>query len=359
MTDCGFPVIRYRAQQLPHQRGQMHGEMFRDAIQELYRIRLSLMREKNPSLDESAITELAAQQWEANRVYDQDLTAELEGIAAGSGLSLEALVVLNNYTDFRDIQLVDQGCSVVYVNYNQSPVAGQTWDMHGTAKNYVCCIVIENKDEQPQTVLFSLVGCVGMMGYTDRGTVVGINNINTDGAVPGALWPVVVRKTLSFPTHEQMAAHLTVANVTGGHNYLIGSRTHGEMWEVMPGLAEKVDCTASNQDGFVFHTNHCLGQSSVHREVQLSQNSTTHIRYELLAKKSPAVRDFDDVFELLNDHENYPKSICSNWQSNTQDPSITCGGAVGELNTGRVRMWRGDRLYDDNYVVHDFQLAVI
>ncbi|HMP80743.1 MAG TPA: hypothetical protein PKD54_14910, partial [Pirellulaceae bacterium] len=51
---------------------------------------------------------------------------------------------------------------------------------------------------------------------------------------------------------------------------------------------------------------------------------------------------------------NYPQSICSNYQTNSQDPSITCGGAVGELTSGRLSFWRGDPLYDANFVRRDF-----
>ncbi len=357
MTDCGFPIIAYLANQSPRERGRMHGESHRDPIRELFEIRLALMREKNPALDADAIRKLAAEQWTATEAYAPNLADEIQGISDGSGLSLEELVVLNNYTDFRDIELNEEGCSVVYTRYNDTPLAGQTWDMHGTAKNFVCCISIANDDSQLTQVLFSLVGCIGMMGYTDRGTMVGINNINTDGAVPGALWPVVVRETLAQPSHPEMSEHLANAPVTAGHNYLLGSQALGQMWETMPGLAEKVDSIEAPDDGYIFHTNHCLGDQAKSRESKLSQNSTTHIRYDLLKKKLPTVKTYDQVFELLNDHENYPKSICSNWQSDMQDPSVTCGGALGDLNSGRVQMWRGDALYDDNFVMHDFQLA--
>ena len=89
----------------------------------------------------------------------------------------------------------------------------------------------------------------------------------------------------------------------------------------------------------------------------MSQNSTSHTRYELLEHKLVNVRTFEDVYELLNDHENYPRSICSNYQANSQDPSITCGGAVGNLKTGRVEMWRGDPEHDANFKRHAFQLT--
>ena len=334
----------------------MHGEKFREAIAELVEIRRSLMREKNPTLDPVMISELADQQWEVTKIYDRDLSDELQGICDGSGLSREPITILNNYTDFRDIKLADQqGCSVVYINYG-SPIAGQTWDMHGSAKNYINVITIAGQDGALESVVFSLVGCVGMMGFTRHGTTVQVNNINTNGAIASVMWPAIVRKTLRFPKHDDMADHLATAAASSGHGYLVASRERAEMWEIMPGLAERADFLMGDQHGYLFHTNHCLGRQSVLRESKIALNSTTHIRFELLKKKIDAVRDYDALNALLNDHENYPKSICSNFQADTQDPSITCGGAIGDLSSGRVQMWRGDKLYDDNFVIHDFQL---
>jgi isopenicillin-N N-acyltransferase-like protein len=196
-----------------------------------------------------------------------------------------------------------------------------------------------------------------MMGYKPNGLMLGVNNINTDGARPGVLWPVVVRKILAANTHGEMDSILQSAPVTSGHCYLLASTQRGEFWEVMPGLAEKVSTLTAAESGYLFHTNHCLGRLAQQREIPVALNSTTHIRYELLQKKIADVRTFDDAYNLLNDHENYPKSICSNFQTSSQDPSITCGGAVGELKTGRVRMWRGDPDYDKNFIKRDFDIA--
>ena len=356
MIDCGFPIIEYSPEQTPLEWGRAHGESFRDAIRELAEIRLSLMHEKNPTLNPSLITDLAHQQWDATQIYDADLLAELQGISDGANVSRELITVLNNYTDFRDIRLAEeQGCSVVYLNFG-SPIAGQTWDMHGSAKNYVSVMKIPGPDGELESVCFSLVGCLGMMGFTRYGTTIQVNNINTDGAQPAVMWPAVVRKTLRFSKHTGMTDHLSTANVSSGHTYLVASRERAEMWEVMPGLAECVEMLNGDDEGSMFHTNHCLGHNSTARETKIALNSTTYIRFELLQKKIDQVKDYERLYALLNDHENYPKSICSNFQTNSQDPSVTCGGAIGDLASGRVQMWRGDEIYDDNFVIHDFQL---
>ena len=357
MTDQQFPVIEYAPQQSPSEWGHQHGETFRQGIRELVAIRRGLMQEKNPQLTDSRIATLAQEQWQCTEAYSPALAEELQAIAAGAAVSLEEIVILNNYTDFRDIQVPDQGCSVVAVNESQFPVVGQTWDMHGSAKHYVCCLVVPQAGFEQPAVLFSLVGCVGMMGFHPRGTMVGVNNINTDGAQAGALWPCVVRQVLSQPTHDTMEQALTTAPVTSGHAYLLASQEKSEFWEVMPGLSERIDSLAIDQDGAIFHTNHCIGPQAQQRETVISQNSTTHIRYDLINKKIDDVRSLDGVYELLNDHENYPKSICSNFQTNAQDPSITCGGAVGALKTGVVKMWRGDPVHDDNFLCREFTIG--
>ncbi len=357
MTDQNFPILEYPSGQHPLEWGRMHGESYRLGIEELVEIRFGLMREKNPALSPAHIQSLAGEQWSATKQFAPELIDELKGISEGSGLSPEQIVLLNNYTDFRDIQLPDEGCSAVFINRDSGPIAGQTWDMHGSAKNYVCCLTVPVAQSDASTVIFSLVGCVGMMGYSPFGTMVGVNNINTNGAVAGVMWPVVVRKSLCFRTHEEMTRLLTMAKVTSGHNYLLASATQAEMWEVIPGLSERVDFLSTAEEGFLFHTNHCLGEQTVLREHTMSQNSTSHVRYKLLEQKIGAARTFEDVYQLLNDHENYPRSICSNYQANSQDPAITCGGAVGNLKTGRVEMWRGDPEYDPNFKQHTFQLT--
>ena len=357
MTDYDFPIVCYSAKRTPRQWGQKHGESFREGIVELTEIRTGLMCEKNPGLTREHIDRLAAKQWQATKEYNPNLVIELEGIAEGANVSKTDLVILNNYTDFRDIHVPDQGCSVVFVNHDQNPVAGQTWDMHSSAKRYVCCMEVPCEGYDLPAVLFSLVGCIGMMGFHPSGRMIGVNNINTDGAVAGAIWPAVIRGTLMQNSHDSMESHLATAPVTSGHSYLIASTEKGQFWEVMPGLAERVDELQVANDGYLFHTNHCLGEQAKLRESSISQNSTTQIRYDLLQKKIGAVRDFDGVYDLMNDHEGYPKSICSNFQANAQDPSVTCGGAVGDLKTGKVKMWRGDPVHDDNFVSHEFQLG--
>lgn len=357
MIDVGFPIIEYSAGQTFRQWGQGHGESWREAIRELVDIRTALLREKNPLFSGETIQALADVQWKATLAYDAALADELCGIAEGAGIRLDQLVVLNNYTDFRDIEVPDQGCSTVYIHRNGHRLAGQTWDMHGSAKRFLCCLKIPAAENRCQSVVLSIVGCVGMMGYTSRGSMVGVNNINTDRARPAVLWPVFIRRLIDSGSLSQQREALRDAPLTSGRCILLADREGGEFWEAMPDLSERVAHMDGDQLGHLFHTNHCLGSQTRLREVRQSLSSTTHARFQLLDKKIGAVTDLNSAWDLLNDHEGYPQSICSNFQTNSIDPSITCGGAVGDLGAFRVRMWRGDRLHDAQFVEHHFDLS--
>ena len=135
----------------------------------------------------------------------------------------------------------------------------------------------------PESIVFTLVGCVGMAGINNKGCFIGVNNINTLGAKPGVIWPVLVRKVLEQSNFEQMENILTTVAPTSGHSYILGSKEKGGIWEVSPGLVENTGLVEG--EGSIFHTNHCLGEKTKKVEFSSGVNSTTHDRFKLLDNK--------------------------------------------------------------------------
>ncbi|PJB53397.1 MAG: hypothetical protein CO099_07375, partial [Bdellovibrio sp. CG_4_9_14_3_um_filter_39_7] len=90
-------------------------------------------------------------------------------------------------------------------------------------------------------------------------------------------------------------------------------------------------------------------------EDRKSLSSATLERYDLLTKKSGTVTDFHSMIKLLQDHEGEPKSLCSHFESGTQDPSSTCGGGVYDITDGDVYLWRGCPIHDNNYISYKFK----
>ncbi len=355
MNDCNFAYINYQKGKSHLEWGNSHGEEFKDAINELVEIRTNLMLEKNPLL-RNKLDELAKQQFEISKNYSPHLADELEGIAKGSNKTITEIVILNNYTDFRDIELNEEGCSTIHIQRGEKSFSGQTWDMHSSAKRFVNVIHIPKNDHSPEHIVFSLVGCLGMMGLNTHKCFIGVNNINTKNAKAGLIWPLLVRSALETKNFNELERKITSAPVTSGHNYIISTPENGAHWEITP---EEKECIGKSKRGDaseIFHTNHCLGEKIKKIEDPQSSSSTTHNRFEILAKKTPLIETNKDLISLLKDHEGHPKSICSHYESGKQDPSMTCGGGVVDFQDLSFHLWRGCQEYDKKYQEYNFIL---
>lgn len=354
--DFHFPLLKYQKNKSYKEWGISHGEELRVAICELFDIRKELLLTKSPHL-QSKLKEFGQIQFLKNQKMSADLSSELEGIAQGSNLTIEDIVLINNYTDFRDIGSdSDEGCSTIHIQRKSEILSGQTWDMHGSAKNYLNLIHIPEKEDSPESVVLSLAGCLGLMGINNKSMFVGVNNINTRHAKNGIIWPALVRLLLQKNSMENMRKTLWDAEVTSGHNYLISDGKSGEHHEITPQVSEIVSTLGVNELGAIFHTNHCLGKEVCLIEDKNSLSSTTHCRYELVKKNIEKVINTQSFYELLTSHEEYPKSICSHYVSKNIDPSMTCGGGIVDFTHSSMKFWRGCPHLDKNYKEYNFKL---
>lgn len=356
-TNCMFPLIQYEKGKSNLHWGQTHGESYREAIKELCSIRRDLMLAKNPKL-KNVLDNLALEQFEYSKKFAPHLAQEIQGIVNGSNLTLTDLVILNNYTDFRDIVLPEEGCSTVHIQTSNNIIlSGQTWDMHRSAKNYMCLIQVPKNDLHPSQMILTLVGCVGLMGVNSSNHLIGVNNINTTNAKTGLIWPVLVRSTCEKNSLANMRNNLLNAPVTSGHNYLISSCEGGEHLEITPTISEKVSALTTGQVGSIFHTNHCIGSEIEKLEDKKSMSSTTINRWNLLSKNSYKVENIHQFKSLLTSHDEFPKSICSHFENGAQDPSFTCGGGVSDLTNGEHIFWRGCPTHDQDYREYKFKIV--
>jgi isopenicillin-N N-acyltransferase-like protein len=348
MSDYGFPLIEFSLDLGPLERGHQHGETFKVAIKEIYEIRKELLLRRNPSLKDS-LRPLAKEQFELSKAAFEGPSLEIQGISESSGLPIEDIVLINNYTDFRDILLGDEGCSTAYLKNDNNSVAGQTWDMHASAKNYMCLL------KTPNELSLSIIGCVGMAGINKHGLFIGVNNLNTKAKKSGIIWPVLVRAVLEQNSFDHMEKTLTSHTVTSGHNYLLANKEQAQMIELLP--EAKVVTSEVSKTGYCLHTNHCLSPQTQHFESQEHISKTTQIRLELLEKKIGKVTNSSDLSSLLQNHDNEPLSLCSHYAAyGAKDPSQTCGGLVSDFITGNNYFWRGCKKYDDNFKDYAFTL---
>lgn len=312
---------RLSLQGTPRAMGLAHGEALRDPIRELAAIRMDLLRRRMPGYSSEAIEALCLEQV-AVLARHSALHDEFQGIAQGSGLTPQELLVLNNYTDMRDFDNSDEGCSTFSARYGHHHVFGQTWDMHASARPYV--LHLSRGGDAPCEVL-TLTGCLALAGVNADNLGVFINNLNCTQTANGLMWPALVQGMLFQPTARAAANFLRNNLPCSGHNYLLCGEDTTINTEA---TGQALDVTFDAPRGAVFHTNHYLGRLRSHERVS-RRSLTTQPRYAALH------RFFDRYREAAADLPLLAGNLCSASGENSvcvpftgADASLTCGGML-------------------------------
>ncbi len=325
----------------PREQGEQQGERLGEQACALFGLRWRLLRLRSRIRDVDQLHAKAQAHVEVLRSFDGDLSDELNGFARASGLEPWQLVILNHYTDFRDIPPDDGGCSVVYAPLLGGNVSAQTWDMHGTAEPFVTLLRLKPRDAPP-VVLFTLTGCLGMTGLNALGVSVCINNLTPNDARVGILWPALVRRMLRERTAEAALEVLMRAQLSSGHNYLIADRARAFNVETT-GVEKRV--TFRDASAWYWHTNHYLDPELRAFEVPALSTSTTCDRFETLTGKlaSSTTRpaDIDALWTLLGSHDGLPRSLCSHLQGDDPAASKTCGAIICDPTRSHILARRG------------------
>lgn len=338
----------------PKKRGQAHGELWREEIRELASIRSELALKKGQFVNLEQLLAIADLHLPVLQQFSEPLYEELVGIAEGAGISNAQVVVLNHYTDLRDVpvsvlqetsfeSLTEDpgGCTALYVQGNEGPILAQTWDMHGTAFPFVRLLRIRPQHSDWEQLCFTITGCLGMTGMNRHGLGITINNLTSTDAQVGVVWPALVRKMLLEKNAAAAKNLLFQTTLSSGHHYMLadpadfyGVETSGKLKAV----------TQRGAKASHLHTNHCF-DPKLRQVEKVPAASTTYRRFELATmlmvdKKPQTVKD---IWQFLSSHEGYPRSICSHVDDATGDPSAsrTCGLVVMDLVKGRMLACRG------------------
>ncbi len=316
--------------------GRRHGDAWGEAASALFGIRWQLTRERSPIDGLDALVALARRHLAPMRAFDRGLNDELEGLAETSGLEPWQLIILNHYTDFRDISpgggAGPGGCSTVCASLAGGPAIAQTWDMHGSAEPFVRLLRAEPEDG-PAVVTFTLTGCLGMTGLNAAGVAVCINNLTPSDARIGVVWPALVRRMLRERTARAATDVLMRAELGSGHNYLIADRADAFNVETT-GVEKRITAQGI---GTMFHTNHYLDPELRGLAQPLHPKSTSVDRFDHLTEAlRPPPGTVEALWAILGSHTGHPRSICSHVGGSEPSASKTCGGVICDIANGRM-----------------------
>jgi isopenicillin-N N-acyltransferase like protein len=333
----------------PRTWGRVHGESFRHEIGALADIRVYLTQRVGGFSTDEEVLRVAEAHLPILERYDRALYDELCGIAEGAATTAARIVVLNHYTDLRDIDpsavgprslgapASDDGCSIVYANTEEGPVLAQTWDMHATAIPFTMMLRVPESEQGPEAWLLTLTGCLGMCGLTRRGLAIAINNLHSTDARVGVVWPALVRRALREPDAAAARDRILEAPVGSGHHYFVADDASAYGIETSGRLREVV--FEGRGDEPYVHTNHCTSEV-VAAHSRVPPTSSTHERYARLSQdvRDEPIESTLDAWERLGDCEGFPRSVCS-YLATPQNPhgTATCAGV--SIDIGARVIW--------------------
>ena len=288
----------------------------------------------------------------AHQQYAPVLMEELQGTADASGVTVPELIIVNGFTDFIDTvyavarktpePVIDldphDNCTAFLVpdavTAEGQGFFGQTWDMHATATPYVMLLRV-SPDHGPSSLLFTVTGCVGMIGMNDAGIAVGINNLlGGDGQV-GVTWTFVVRKALQQTNIEDALACIMETDLAGAHNYQIYDKhNRGYNVEAMSTYKHVTPLDAR----VIAHTNHCLLDETIarcrprHPDSLLNSESRLDAAYRLTEAGNVTVKDL----MALTGHEDVVAVSAEPFHVET------CGAAIMQPRSGKFWAAWGD-----------------
>lgn len=324
----------------PRAWGQLHGETFRDEIKAIARIRAELCLEVGGFPNMAAVFDAADAHIPVLQQCDQALFDEFLGIAEGAGVAPAEIVIVNHYTDLRDLgpntkidAEPEDDCSALTLRPEGGAFLAQTWDMHGSAKPFVFMLGVPEHEVDGQKVpgawLLSITGCLGMAGLNAHGVGVTINNLKSTDAVVGLLWPALIRLVLRQDSAQGGAAVIRNTPIGSGHHYLMVDAQDAVAMETSGRLKETV---FSGTGPVYHHTNHCL-DDRVAAHSLVAPTSTTEMRYDYLSEKlNNPPSNLEEIWALLSSHEGFPKSICTHLATEENPHAmLSCAGLAMDL----------------------------
>ncbi len=292
-------ILELPAGATPRRWGQIHGESFRGEVKALSAIRTYLCTRVGGFADRPAVLAAAEAHLPVLARYHAGLYEELLGIAEGADVTPAEIVVANHYTDLRDLspdptswrpapeQAVDSdgGCSVIWAETPSGRILAQTWDMHATAIPYVMMLHVPASADGPETWVFTLTGCLGLTGLSTARVGIGINNLYSNDATLGVVWPAMVRRALHQPSAAAARDVVVGSPIGSGHHYMVADRRDAFAIETS-GVLRKVIYASSSSGAnpsrsSYCHTNHCL-DADVAAVSSISPASTTRERLRWL-----------------------------------------------------------------------------
>jgi isopenicillin-N N-acyltransferase-like protein len=233
-----------------------------------------------------------------------DLLDEVEGMAAGAGVPIAALLAIQARTEL----LGGAECSLVGRLEDQGCVVAQNWDWHPDVVPILWTV------EQPDGRWFTTLteaGMLGKIGLSSAGLCVGLNFLrcSLDGGIGRMPIHVLLRVLLDrVPGLEEAVRLLVEASVSASSCVTVGADAGLLAAELSPGGCRLV----APVGGRLLHTNHFLAGPPAGGDVEaVDDSSTTFERFAELERGGSLSSHGSPVCRHGSDDDPWPDRVAT------------------------------------------------
>jgi isopenicillin-N N-acyltransferase-like protein len=300
------------------QRGRQHGTRLREQIHARIAGAVALQ-----TPDATAREALAGPWLAAIDTVDQ-LGAELRGIAAGAGVPLHDVVLLNAFEAVEVARQVELGgCTAVSLAGPRGPVVAQNWDANPSLAATVA-IHLHRGPDIPTTVLLASPGGLGWIGLNAHGVALVNNDLLTRSIRPGLPSQAVRRAALAHATAAEAVRAIVSRPAVGGRAYLLAD-PDGDAITVE--VAAEAGPIVTRPSGPAVHANHAVAPTIlVHEDRGRLAATYPSSRFRMRRAADLAGQPGTTPRMLLADHAGYPLSICRH--PSDREQTVTAASVV-------------------------------
>ena len=335
MTQDNMPIIVLHGSAA--ERGHQHGVKLRGSITQAFadltRSMLASDLERARASASTSLNQLSA--------IGPDVYAEIEGIAAATGLSLLDIYLLSFFELLSDCQT---GCTSAGLATAHGAVVAQNWDAPVNATRDL--FVIVHKGNEKQLITIASAGTLGWVGMNENGVAFVNNDLMLDTSQQG-LPSLAIRRMILARNNVEGAIDVLRSNQhMSGRCFLLGDASGKlEVAEVGPSLG-----LIHRSMHEVVHTNHPLfPEPAMWENIEATARYYPSSRDRLRAARRFILNSTEDMVALLRDRSGAPDAICKSISG--REPTATafsiifdCGQREAMVALGRPDLMSYQRI---------------
>ncbi|UCH94756.1 MAG: hypothetical protein JSV88_31470 [Candidatus Aminicenantes bacterium] len=250
----------------PYQRGLIHGKTLKNEIKTTIHKWKEEMKKKK-SLQGKDLDELITgfmkktRFYEAARRWTPNIIDEVKGIAEGSGIDLDTIMLFQVSEEFetfgRYILSIVGRCTSIGVRggENQAAFVAQNMDIPDFLHSFPTLLHVVDEASGIESYVYTIPGLVGLCGLNNKAIAITCNALTqlqfTGDGLPVAF---IVRGVLAQKDYDDASRFLKEITHATGQNYIIGGPRNVESFECSVNQVMKYQ--PEKLKHLVFHTNH-------------------------------------------------------------------------------------------------------